>query len=77
MGKELFGDPQWIGLVLSITSILVNLWTRATVSELKNEINQRADDRYVSLDTLVQLTARIENLERAQIAALAEAVRNT
>jgi hypothetical protein len=73
----MFSDPQWIGLVMSITSILVNLWTRATVSELKNEINQRADDRYVSLDTLSQLTARIENLERAQIAALAEAVRNT
>ncbi len=73
----MFSDPQWIGLVMSITSILVNLWTRATVSELKNEINQRADDRYVSLDTLGQLTARIENLERAQIAALAEAVRNT
>ncbi len=74
--QTLFADPQWVGLVLSIFSILVNLWTRATVSELKNEINQRADARYVSTDTLTQITARIENLERAQLATLAEAVRD-
>lgn len=64
-------DPQWVGLVVSIFSVIVNLWTRLTVSELKRDIEKQVADTYVSLR---EYEPRIENLERAQLAMLAKAV---